>query len=236
MFGISWLDPELLLTTMGGFAVLIVLAIVYVETGLLVGFFLPGDSLLFITGLYLHKEAITIGGNPVPVWLMCILISAVAFAGDQTGYWIGRKLGPAVFNKPDSKFFSHKNVDRAHSFFERYGSKAVILAHFVPVMRTFVPVAAGVGEMSYRKFVKYNIWGVVGWGTGVTLLGYSLGSIDYVKEHVEYFTLAFIVLSSIPIALEYLKARREVREEEVKKAKLTSRAKKARAQHHPDVD
>jgi membrane-associated protein len=209
MFGISWLDPATLLTTLGGFAIAVVLLIVFVETGLLVGFFLPGDSLLFITGLYVAKGAITFNGQAVPIWVMCILISAVAFAGDQTGYWIGRKLGPAVFNRPQSKLFSHKNVERAHNFFERYGSKAVILAHFVPVMRTFVPVAAGVGEMDYSKFVRFNVIGVLGWGTGVTLLGYFLGGISLVREHVEYFTLGFIVISTIPILLEVLKARRE---------------------------
>jgi membrane-associated protein len=209
MFGISWLDPATLLTTLGGFAIAVVLLIVFVETGLLVGFFLPGDSLLFITGLYVAKGAITFNGQAVPIWVMCILISAVAFAGDQTGYWIGRKLGPAVFNRPQSKLFSHKNVERAHNFFERYGSKAVILAHFVPVMRTFVPVAAGVGEMDYSKFVRFNVIGVLGWGTGVTLLGYFLGGISLVREHVEYFTLGFIVISTIPILLGVLKARRE---------------------------
>ena len=236
MFGITWLNPELLLSSMGGFAILVVLAIVYIETGLLVGFFLPGDSLLFITGLYTAKGAIQFAGNPIPIWMMCILISVVAFAGDQTGYWIGRRLGPAVFNKPDSKLFSHKNVERAHRFFERYGSEAVILAHFVPVMRTFVPVAAGVGQMTYSKFVRYNIWGVMGWGTGVTLLGYFLGGIDFVREHVEYFTLGFIVLSTIPIAYEFFKARREMREQDAAKAELDSKLKNARATHHPEVD
>jgi membrane-associated protein len=139
----------------------------------------------------------------------CILISLSAWLGDQTGYWIGRKAGTAIFNKQDSKFFSQKNVSRTNAFFERYGAKAIILAHFVPVMRTFVPVAAGVGQMSYRRFLKYNMWGVIGWGTGVTLLGFFLGKIPFVAEHVEYFTLAFIVVSTIPIASEIIKARRE---------------------------
>ena len=118
-----------------------VLVIVFVETGLLVGFFLPGDSLLFVTGLMIAG-----GFIQVPIWLACILISAAAFAGDQTGYFIGRKAGPAIFNKPESRFFSQKNVSATNSFFERYGARAIILAHFVPVMRTFVPVAAGVGR------------------------------------------------------------------------------------------
>lgn len=188
---------------MGGFAVLGICLIVFIETGLLVGFFLPGDSLLFVTGLLTASGAIA-----WPIWAVCLLISASAWLGDQTGYWIGRRLGPAVFKREESRFFSHKNVDRAHQFFERYGARAIILAHFVPVMRTFVPVAAGVGEMDYRRFLKYNVWGVLGWGSGVTLMGYFLGGIEFVAKHVEYFTLGFVVLSTIPILIEVIRARR----------------------------
>ena len=203
MFGISWLQPEQLVATMGGFAILGICLIVFIETGLLVGFFLPGDSLLFVTGLLVAGGAIS-----WPIWAVCLLISASAWLGDQTGYWIGRRVGPAVFNREESRFFSHKNVDRAHVFIERYGARAIILAHFVPVMRTFVPVAAGVGEMNYRRFLKYNVWGVLGWGSGVTLMGYFLGGIAFVAQHVEYFTLGFVVLSTIPIALEVIRARK----------------------------
>ena len=204
MFGISWLQPEQLISSMGGFAILGVCLIVFIETGLLVGFFLPGDSLLFITGLLTAGQVIN-----WPIAVVCALVSLAAWLGDQTGYWIGRRLGPAVFKRPNSRLFKHENVDRAHAFFERYGARAIILAHFVPVMRTFVPVAAGVGEMDYRRFLKYNVWGVIGWGTGVTLMGYYLGGIAFVREHVEYFTLGFVVLSSIPIAIEAIRARRE---------------------------
>ena len=132
MFGISWLDPQTLITSLGAFAIVVVLIMVFAETGLLIGFFLPGDSLLFITGLMVSSSVIEL-----PIWLVCAMISTTAFLGDQTGYFIGRRFGPAVFNKQDSKFFSQKNVSRTNSFFERYGSKAIILAHFVPVMRTF---------------------------------------------------------------------------------------------------
>ena len=139
--------------------------------------------------------------------------------GDQTGYWIGRKLGPAVFNRPESRLFSSKNVQRAHDFFEHYGPKAIVIAHFVPIMRTFVPVAAGVGKMQFSKFLRYNVIGVIGWGTGVTLLGYFLGGIQFVREHVSYVTIAFIVLSFIPIALEVLRARKEIAAKVAKKAR-----------------
>lgn len=202
MFGIEWLNPETI-TALGTVGLFITCAIVFAETGLLFGFFLPGDSLLFLVGL-----AISTGVINVPVGLACAMISVSAFIGDQTGYWIGRKVGPAVFNRPNSKLFNSKNVDRAHAFFERYGSKAVILAHFVPIMRTFIPISAGVAKMSWRKYTTYNFVAVLLWGTGVTLLGFFLGSIPFVREHVTYVTLAFIAISFIPIGLEVLKALR----------------------------
>jgi membrane-associated protein len=219
MFGMEWLKPETLITSFGAFAMIGVMLIVFVETGLLIGFFLPGDSLLFVTGLMVASGAIQIpwgdSSFTVPIWLACVLISCSAWLGDQTGYWIGRRVGPAIFNKPESKLFSQKNVSRTNSFFERYGARAIILAHFVPVMRTFVPVAAGVGQMPYRKFLRYNFIGVLGWGTGVTLLGYFLGKIPFVSEHVEYFTIGFVVVSTIPIVIEVVKARREHQQDQL---------------------
>ena len=219
MFGIDWLKPEVLIASFGAFAMIGVCIIVFVETGLLVGFFLPGDSLLFVTGLMVSSGAIVFplaeSTFVVPIWLACAMISVSAWLGDQTGYWLGRKAGPAIFNKSESKFFSQKNVSRTNSFFERYGARAIILAHFVPVMRTFVPVAAGIGEMPYRKFLKYNVIGVLGWGSGVTLLGFFLGKIPFVAEHVEYFTIGFVVVSTIPILLELIRARREHKTEQL---------------------
>ena len=219
MFGMDWLKPETLITSFGAFAMIGVMLIVFIETGLLVGFFLPGDSLLFVTGLMVASGAIQIpwgdSSFAVPIWLACVLISSSAWLGDQTGYWIGRRVGPAIFNKPESKLFSHENVSRTNSFFERYGARAIILAHFVPVMRTFVPVAAGVGEVPYRKFLRYNFIGVIGWGTGVTLLGFFLGKIPFVAEHVEYFTIGFVIISTIPIVIEVVKARRDHQREQL---------------------
>ena len=219
MFGLDWLEPEALISSFGIYALIGVCAIVFIETGLLIGFFLPGDSLLFVTGLMISTGDVVwpMGDEyvPVPIWIACAAITASAWLGDQTGYWIGRKSGPAIFNKTDSKFFTQKNVDRTNAFFEKYGAKAIILAHFVPVMRTFVPVAAGIGQMNYRRFLKYNIYGVIGWGTMVTLLGYYLGKIPFVAEHVEYFTIAFIVVSTIPIVMEIVKSRREHKAEAI---------------------
>ena len=213
MFGISWLDPHTLIASLNGLALFVILAMVFTETGLLVGFFLPGDSLLFVTGLAVAHGDIKVGGNSVPIWLMCVLVSVVAFAGDQTGYWIGRRSGAALFNRPNSRLFNHENVTKTHKFFERYGSRAVILAHFVPVMRTFIPVAAGIGEMEYAKFVRYNVIGVLGWGTGVTLLGVFLGGFKIVADHIDLFTIGFVVLSTIPIWFEAYRASKEAKRE-----------------------
>jgi membrane-associated protein len=219
MFGMDWLKPETLITSFGAFAMIGVMTIVFIETGLLIGFFLPGDSLLFVTGLMVATGAIQIplgdSSFVVPIWMACLLISMAAWLGDQTGYFIGRRVGPAIFNKPESRLFSQKNVSRTNAFFERYGARAIILAHFVPVMRTFVPVAAGVGQMPYRRFLRYNFIGVIGWGTGVTLLGFFLGKIPFVAQHVEYFTIGFVVVSTIPIVIEIVRARREHNREEL---------------------
>ena len=199
-------DPAQLVQDFGPLAVVIVACIIYAETGLLAGFFLPGDSILFPMGLLMATGVIDF-----PLWLACVIFSAAAWLGDQTGYWVGRKLGPAVFNKPESKFFSQKNVSRTNSFFERYGAKAVIFAHFVPVLRTFVPVAAGVGEMKYRRFLKYNLFGVLVWASGVPLIGAGLGQVPIFRDHVEIVTAVFFTISWIPIITEVLKARRERR-------------------------
>jgi membrane-associated protein len=198
------LDLEGLLQGLGPLAMLIVCLIIIAETGLLVGFFLPGDSLLFTVGLMIGTGIID-----VPIWLACILISASAVAGDQLGYFIGRKAGPAVFKRPNSKFFSQKNAQRAQDFFVKYGAKAVIFAHFVPIMRTFVPVAAGVGQMKYAYYLRYNIIGALTWGILVPLIGFFLGQIEFVRENVVLVTLVLVGLSLVPVALEVLKARKK---------------------------
>ncbi|MEN9749802.1 MAG: hypothetical protein RL149_880, partial [Actinomycetota bacterium] len=184
--------------------VFIVCGILFAETGLLFGFFLPGDSILFPMGLMMAT-----GNLPFPLWLACILFGMSAWLGDQTGYWVGRRVGPAIFNRPKSKFFNHHNVERAHAFFERYGAKAIIFAHFVPVMRTFIPVAAGVGEMPYNRYLRYNFFGVSVWAVGVTLLGAALGQVPFVRDHVIVVTISFLCISTIPLVTEFLKARRQ---------------------------
>jgi membrane-associated protein len=180
-------------------------AIVFAESGLLVGFFLPGDSLLFISG-FLSSSA---GSNVLPPLPLVALVTMVcAIAGDQVGYWFGHRVGPAIFDRPKSRVFNPKNVEKAHAFLEKYGAKTILLARFVPVVRTFAPIVAGVGKMNYRTFVLYNIIGGIVWGGGVTTLGYFLGEVDFVKENIEIASLAIVVLSIAPIAIEFFRHRR----------------------------
>ena len=158
--------------------VLLVCGIIFAETGLLIGFFLPGDSMLFTAGLLVATGTIKFN-----IWVLTALIIVAAIIGNQAGYLIGSKAGPAIFNKPDSKLFKRENVESAHAFFEKHGGKALILARFVPIIRTFVPVIVGVAQMSKRKFFLFNVIGAVLWGGGVTLLGYLLGDkVPWVKR------------------------------------------------------
>jgi len=190
---------------MGPAAMILVSLVVIAETGLFIGVIMPGgDSLLFAVGVMIGAGVIEF-----PIWLACIVIAVSAVIGDQLGYFIGRKAGPAIFKRPDSKFFSQDNAVRAQAFFVKYGAKAVIFAHFVPVMRTFIPVAAGVGQMKYAYYLRYNLIGAASWGLIVPLIGYFLGSIPYVRENVILVTLGLVAISFIPVVLEVIKARKE---------------------------
>jgi membrane-associated protein len=197
--GPSWLDPEQLIRTFGTLGIL---AIVFIESGLLVGFFLPGDSLLFTAGL------LSAAGVLPDIWILLVTIPIAAIAGDQVGYAIGRKFGPPLFNRPDSRFFRREYVDKSAEFFEKHGPKTVVLARFVPIVRTFVPVMAGTSKMHYRTFVTYNVVGGLAWGAGVTALGYFLGQIEFVKSNIEPILLLIVAISVMPVAYELLKARR----------------------------
>lgn len=203
--GPSWLDPDFLINTFGLPGVLL---IVFAETGLLIGFFLPGDSLLFTTGLL-----VTTGQLKVSLGLVCTLVALAAIIGDQVGYLFGRKVGPSLFKRPDSRFFKQENVEKAHEFFEKYGPKSLILARFVPVVRTFTPIIAGVSRMNYRSFITFNIIGGVIWGVGVTLLGAVLGKIDFVREHIEAILILIVLISVLPIVIEYLRSRSKSKKE-----------------------
>ena len=198
--GPSWLDPDHLIRTFGMVGIM---AIVFAESGLLVGFFLPGDSLLFTAGLLVATTSLL-----PPLWLVVLLIVVAAIAGDQVGYLIGKKAGPRVFQRPDSRFLRPEHVDKAYAFFEKYGGRAIILARFVPIVRTFTPVVAGVSAMHYRTFVTYNVIGGLLWGVGVTVLGYFLGQIDFVAANIEFILLGIVAVSVLPIVVELLRARR----------------------------
>jgi membrane-associated protein len=188
------LDPMHLLTeTWLKNAVLpAILVIVFIETGLLFPL-LPGDSLLFTGGLLAAQE-----NPPVSIWVLLPAVTFIAFAGDQCGYWIGRAIGPALFKKEDTRFFKKSYVTETHEFFEKHGPKTIILARFVPIVRTFMPVLAGVSKMSYQRYVAFDIVGAVAWGGGVTVLGYYLGRVDFIREHVEAIFLLIVFVSILP--------------------------------------
>lgn len=200
----DWLDPMNLLNhpAMGFWVVIIACGIIFAETGLLVGFFLPGDSLLFTAGLL-----VSTGAMPVNIWVLIAMLVVSGFVGNQLGYYIGYKAGPAIFNKPDSRLFKKQHVDSAHAFFERHGGKALILARFVPIVRTFVPVIVGVAKMDMRKFLLFNAIGAIAWAGGVTYLGYVLGNnFPWVQNNLDIIFLAIVAVSVIPIGIEFLKA------------------------------
>jgi membrane-associated protein len=197
--GPSWLDPDHLIKSFG---LLGIVLIVFAESGLLIGFFLPGDSLLFTAGLL----AATTDLLPA-MWVLVPAIVVAAVAGDQVGYVIGSKAGPKIFHRPDSRFFKQEYVDKAYSYFDKYGGRTIVLARFVPIVRTFTPVIAGVSRMSYRTFAMYNILGGVLWGAGVTTLGYYLGQVDFVADNIEPILILIVFVSLLPVASELLRAR-----------------------------
>ena len=199
-----WLDPIHILDNpaLGFWVVVIACSIIFAETGLLVGFFLPGDSLLFTAGLLTST-----GKLPVNIGVLLILLIVCAFIGNQVGYVIGAKAGPAIFNKPDSRVFKREHVEHAHAFFEKHGGKALVLARFVPIVRTFVPVIVGVARMNMRHFVIFNAIGAVLWAGGVTLLGFILGDrFPWVQKNLDIIFIVIVLLSVIPIIVEFTKA------------------------------
>ena len=205
----GWLDPQTIIEKGG---LWLVAPIVFAESGLLIGFFLPGDSLLFITGFLASKpEGLPHIGQPLPVVLLVLFIAAVA--GDQVGYIFGRSVGPSLFQRPKSRLFNPANVVKAHAFFDRHGPKTIVLARFVPIVRTFAPIIAGVADMKYRTFTIYNIVGAGLWAVGITTLGYYLGQVDIVREHVEIAAIIIVAVSLIPVAIEFVKHRRKAKNE-----------------------
>jgi membrane-associated protein len=195
---IQLLSP--LFTSWLGYALLF--AIVFSETGLLVGFFLPGDSLMFLVG------AVAGAGN-LNLFVVNMVLMAAAILGDSFGYALGRRTGPAIFDRPDSRWFRREHVARTHAFYEKYGGKTIVYARFVPIVRTFAPFVAGVGKMNYGRFLTFNVFGGIGWVFGMTMLGFLLGGVPIVKQHLEKVILLIILISVAPVVVEGLKAYRK---------------------------
>jgi membrane-associated protein len=211
LLGIKWLDPQYLLDQFGDYALWGAAAIIFAECGLLIGFFLPGDSLLFTVGLLVSQHKIS-----YPLWVCCVVLFLAAIIGNACGYGIGVKAGPRLFDRDDSKLFKKKYVDKTHEFFERYGNRAIVLARFVPIVRTFITAMAGVGNMGFRRFIVYSAIGGLIWAPGVTILGYYLGQIDFVRNHIEVMLLAIVAISVVPIGIEFLRARGAEKLEEIR--------------------
>lgn len=211
---IPWLNPGTIIHETGPWALLVVCVIVFAETGLLVGVVLPGDTLLVISGL-LTKTSEVFG---LPILAVASLIALSAFVGGELGYLIGNKGGPAVFERRDTGLFSRHNVDRTNAFFERYGGLTIVLARFVPVVRTFAPVAAGIGHMPWRRYTVANFTGAVLWGFGLTMLGFGMGYIpwvaDLVTRYIELILLAVVALSIGGTTWHYLRERARARREQ----------------------
>lgn len=194
--GPDWLNADSLIESFGTYAIIGICLVIFVETGLLFPF-LPGDSLLFTAGMLVAQEQLDF-----PLWLLCVLLFLAAFAGDQCSYLIGRTVGPKIFNKPDSRFFKQSYIEKTNAFFDKYGGRALILARFAPFVRTYAPVAAGVGRMPYRHFVSYNVIGALLWGVGITVLGYFLGQISFVHDNIEIILVLIVFVSVMPIIVE----------------------------------
>ena len=174
--------------------------IVFAETGLLVGFFLPGDSLLFTVG-------VVAGAGQLDIWLIIALLTCASMLGDWSGYMIGRRTGPAVFNRPDSRFFKQDYLTRTKAFYEKHGGKTIIYAKFVPIIRTFAPFIAGVAQMKYSRFLAFDVFGGLGWVTSMTLAGYFLGGVPFIRANFEKVVIAIVFISVAPLLVQVVRSR-----------------------------
>jgi membrane-associated protein len=196
---------QLLATVFSGWwAYVLFFAIVFAETGLLVGFFLPGDSLLFTIG-------VVAGAGSLNLPLILVVLCVAAIVGDAVGYMIGRQTGPRIFNRPDSRFFKQEHLRKTKAFYEKHGGKTIIYARFVPIIRTFAPFVAGVAQMPYSRFAAFNVFGGIGWVVSMTVAGFVLGKNPFIQRHFEKVVILIVLVSVLPVILEYLKHRREER-------------------------
>ena len=204
----SLTDPDQLIRLLSqvitgwlGYALLA--GIVFAETGLLVGLFLPGDSLLFTVG-------VVAGAGQLNVVEICALLTLASVLGDQSGYFLGRRTGPRIFSRPDSLLFKQEYVTRTQAFFARHGGKTLIYAKFVPIVRTFAPFMAGVGRMSYPRFFSFNIFGGIGWVLSMSMAGYYLGGVPLIRRNFEKVVIGIVIVSVLPLVIQFFKARRSL--------------------------
>jgi membrane-associated protein len=195
------LDPQTYIDRFGPYALWAAAVVVFIECWLFP--FLPGDSLLFTVGL-LISQGEQLGA---PIWVACLVLTISAILSNVVGYLVGARWGPAVFNRPDSRWFKQQHIDTTFAFFDRYGNRAIVLARFVPIVRTFITLAAGVGRMPMRRFVTYSAIGGFLWATGVTLLGYWLGSVPLLADHIDLVLVVLVAVSLLPVIVEVLRAR-----------------------------
>lgn len=191
-----------LLLTLGPAALLVVMAVVFAESGLLLGVVLPGDSLLFLAGALVTSHVIAL-----PIWLVAAGVVLAAAAGDQVGYLLGRRFGPSIFSRPGSRLLRPEHVGRAHAFFARRGDVAVVIARFLPVVRTLTPAVAGAARMPRRRFTTFNLLGALVWGAGVVTVGALFGGVPFVAAHIELITIGLALLSVVPLTVEVLRRR-----------------------------
>ena len=201
----SLTDPDRLIHLLsqvitGWSGYLLLASIVFAETGLLFGLFLPGDSLLFTVG-------VVAGVGQLDIVSICALLVAASILGDQSGYFLGHRNGARIFSRPDSRFFKREYVTETQRFYEKHGGKTLIYAKFVPIIRTFAPFMAGVGRMPYSRFVSFNVFGGLGWVVSMTLAGYFLGEIPLIRRHFEKVVIGIVVVSVAPVVIHYLKSR-----------------------------
>lgn len=207
---LKYLNPQLLINTLleifGNYVYVALFLIIFAETGLAIGFFLPGDSLLVVAGLFA-------AAGKLNLWVMLISLFVAAVTGDTVGYLFGKKAGAAIFKRPKSKFFNPKHLNKAHKFYEKHGGKTIILARFVPIVRTFAPIVAGAANMTYRDFIFYNILGGALWITSMLFAGYFLGGVIEnafgikLEQHIDKVVIVVVFLSILPIIIEFLKAK-----------------------------
>jgi membrane-associated protein len=197
----DWLNPEHMLSGLTPTVIAVLCLVIFIESSIFP--VLPGDSLLFTAGLFIANDTLK-----APLWLVCVLVSVSALLGNAVGYFIGYKVGPALFKREDSRFFKQEYVEQTHAFLDKHGPKAIVLARFVPFVRTFITWIAGIGRMDPKRYFTYTVIGGIAWAAGITILGSLLGNIEFIKNNVDSIFIVIVLISVVPIGLEYLKSRR----------------------------